>query len=185
MDFTEAISSNTFDVTNALAALFLWLLFGLIGGMVNCDLQRLLASSDAVRHVTLLVAFFFLFTLIDGGNNAPLWVVFVKTLVVYVLFVFATKSKAYFVIPTLLLLMASVVVEKQRATWSQDKDKETQAQALAVTNFVINIVIAVVIVTGMLHYLYLQRLQHGPNFSLTKFIFSANASGCSGGPPQR
>lgn len=196
--------NNSFDTTNALFALFLWLLFGFLSHMINCDLQRMIKQSAAIRHVIGLTAFFFLFTVIDGSNkDASVGAIFAKTFLVYILFIFTTKSKWYFTLPVLGLLMYDQVAKK----WYEDKKNERlirtktgvpgeeQVIALTVstdstasnaldtsdiglkakrTNQIINVVVISVIVVGMLHYMYLQKLEYRRNFSLYKFFFETN-----------
>lgn len=179
--------NTSFDTTNAMFALFLWLLFGFLSHMVNCDLQRMIKQSVAIRHIIGLTAFFFLFTIIDGGNkDVDVLTLFFKTTLVYVLFIFTTKSKWYFTLPVLGLLMIDQVAKKlyedkkklaqaERFTSSEEMTGiENLEQKARLTNQIINIVVICIIIVGMLHYMYLQKLEYGEQFSFVKFFFETN-----------
>lgn len=180
--------SQTFQSTDALAGMFLWLLFGLLSSLINCDLQRILRKSRLALHLTSLVAFFFLFTVIDSGNNASLLATWVKTLFVYALFLLSTKSKWYFAVPVLALLLVDQSVGKHMAYISAraeaaGQDGAEAAAAAAATRSrvaalkkgrrVLNAVIFALILAGAAHYMALQRAEYGPRFSLAKFFLGS------------
>lgn len=164
--------SASFDTANALSGMFLWLLFGQLSRLLNCDLQRVLASSPAAQHATALVAFFFLFTLIDAANNASLLTTWVKTLVVYGLFLLTTKSKWYFAVPVLALLLVDQSIKKH-ATYKRARGELTPADEARYTRAgrALNVATAAVAIVGTLHYAMLQRTEYGPRFSATKLLF--------------
>lgn len=167
MDF-----SGTFDTTNALSCMFLWLIFSFLAVMVNCDVQRLLKAHYMLFHMFGLLSFFFLFTLLDSNNKSSISVIWVKTFFVYVLFILMTKSKWYFVIPVLTLLLIDQSLKKDIAfkTAAGNDVQKQQAIQKVVTKW-INVAIIAIIVVGSIHYGYLQYEQHKTNFSLTKLFF--------------
>lgn len=171
--------NNTFDSTNALAALFLWLLFGFLSHMINCDLQRLLVSSALVRHAIGVLAFFFLFTLLDGkSRETPTLVLIVKTLLVYILFIFTTKSKWYFALPVLSLLLLDQIMKHSFEYNALNTDSEEKKQELQSfhqrVNYIINVTVIIVILVGLFHYMYLQKIEYREKFSLYKFFVETN-----------
>lgn len=175
--------NTSFDTTTAMLALFLWLVFGLLSPhFVNCDVQRLIANNVYARQATGLLAFFFLFTLIDSGSaDASLSTTVVKTVLVYALFISFTKSKWYFAIPVMVLLAASQLVRKaleKRAVKldAQDqRDEAARARRVArITDVSINCAVVALVVVGMLHYAWLQRIEYGSDFSLRTFFFETN-----------
>jgi hypothetical protein len=96
MDF-----AGTFDTTNALSGMFLWIVFSFLASLINCDIQRMMRQNPLLIHMFGFTAFFFLFTLIDANNKTSLKTVWFKTFFVYLLFVMMTKAKWYFVLPVL------------------------------------------------------------------------------------
>ena len=99
------------------------------------------------------------------------------------LLIFSTKSKWYFVLPVLVLLMLDQVLKKEY-DWKlskaaqDDNEKEKKEKDLLAwhtnLNNQLNVLIITVIVVGMLHYMWLQRVEYGPEFSLATFFFGVN-----------
>jgi hypothetical protein len=152
--------------------MFMWIAFSHLANMLNCDLQRLLKTNLFVVHITGVTSFFFLFTLLDPNNKSSLGIIWLKTLMVYVLFVLMTKSKWYFVVPVLILLLLDQSVKKEvairEARGIPDDSFKGRQELITKT---INTTIIVVIIVGTLHYMYLQYIQHRKHFSLTQFFF--------------
>jgi hypothetical protein len=168
-------SNETFDTTNAISGMFLLLIFGYLAAMLNCDLQRMLMQHPLWIHLFGLTAFFFLFTIIDTNNKSSIGIVWLKTVLIYVLFVLMTKSKWYFVVPVLVMLLIDQSVKKDiaiREAKGEDTSKYRKRQETLTK--ILNITIIVVIVAGTLHYMIFQKLEYKSNFSLFQFFFGVN-----------
>ena len=175
--------SGTFDSTNALSCMFLWLIFGYLTSMINCDIQRFIKDYPLAFHAFGFLAFFFLFTLLDTNNNSSIGVIWVKSIFVYILFVLMTKSKWYFVLPVLALLLVDQSIKKH-VTFTKAKmtnAKEDQEQKLEkleafqkTTTTVINYIIIALILIGALDYMRLQRKEYNGSFSFYKFFLTTN-----------
>lgn len=188
--------AGSFDTTYALSGMYMWLMFSFLSNMINCDLQRWMKDNQIVRHVVGIISFFFLFTLIDSNNKSSVYITILKTFFVYAIFLLATKSKWYFAVPVLALLLIDQAIKKQKAYLldqasrpkkdevSQETDgdaattttttsPEVNTTLFELTTNVINVIVIVVIILGAIHYLYLQYLEYGPqgSFSLSKFLF--------------
>ena len=164
---------TTFDTSNALSGMFLWLIFGYLSTLLNCDIQRLLQKHPIVLHLFAIIAFFFLFTLIDSGNIAPIGIVWLKTIIVYILFLLMTKSKWYFVFPVLILLLIDQTLKKSLAFYraTNDPSAERRSRIVDQTSQIIATSIVALAIIGTLHYCYLQKLEYGANFRWSKFFF--------------
>lgn len=162
----------TFDSTNALSSMYLWIVFGFLATMLNCDLQRMLKNNLLVVHLSGLVAFFFLFTLLDSNNKSSVGVVWLKTVFVYILFVMMTKSKWYFVVPVIILLLLDQTFKKEIAirVANGKLDNEIKGRQEMFTH-VVNMLVVLLIVVGMLHYMWIQYTEYHKDFSLYKFFF--------------
>ena len=83
-----------------------------------------------------------------------------------------TKSKWYFVIPVLMMLLVDQTVKKHLAI---QKERNKDVNQLQVTQEyltkILNIFIISTIVIGTLHYMFLQKLEYRSEFSLYKFFF--------------
>ena len=174
--------SNTFDTTNALTGMYLWILFGYLAALLNCDLQRLVKSHPLVIHLVGLLTFFFLFTLIDSSNKTSVTNIWIKTVFIYILFVLTTKAKWYFVVPVLIILLIDQTMKKNLAYYKQmeadspvkqekahEKVLKLEEQVHAYSSL-INKAIIVLIIIGTIHYMYLQYIEYGSKFSFYKFF---------------
>ena len=167
---------QSFTATTALANMYLWLLFGFLTLQVNCDLQRLMQHSVWVRHLVSILAFFFLFTLIDTNNKSNLITTWIKTVVVYILFILTTKSKWFFAIPVLALLLIDQSLKKYVGDLSQQgkghgeiANQDKINTILRITK-VINIIVFVIIIVGAVDYAIRQKREYKGQFSMVKFF---------------
>jgi len=163
--------SGTFDTTNALAGMFLWLLFGFLTIMINCDIQRFIRTHPLFFHLIGLLAFFFLFTLLDSNNNTTIVKIWVKTVFVYIMFLFLIKSKWYFILPILGLLLIDQSLKKEIA-YRERKNQNVDTYKKIIKP--LNVIIIIHISIGMLHYMYLQKIEYKNKFSLDEFFFNIN-----------
>ena len=171
---TKTTSTTTFDATGALSSMFLWVIFGFLMAIVNCDLQRFLQTHPWLLHVLGLTAFVFLFALLDPNNKASVSAVWAKAVFVYALFLLMTKAKWYFVLPVLALLLADQtwkrhVAFQKAAGVDMGRTEEKQEQFTRA----VNVMIPVLITLGTLHYMTLQYVEYGQAFSFRKFFFGA------------
>jgi hypothetical protein len=176
--------SGTFDTTNALSAMYLWILFGYLSVLLNCDLQRFIRSHPLAMHLVGILAFFFLFTVLDSQNTSDITVVWVKTILIYIMFILITKSKWYFVVPVMILLLIDQSMKKDlafhKARLDKDKSKERKdivdMKEKRVENWssVINKLIYAIVIIGTAHYVYLQKLEYKKKFSWSAFFLGVS-----------
>jgi len=171
--------AHSFDTNTALSGMFLWLLFGMLAQLVNCDLTRMLNTSPWVLHGVSIVAFFFLFTVIDTSNKSNLLTTWVKTLMVYVLFLFSTKSKAYFVLPMLGLLLVDQSLKKHAEFQSVHQPEEAWGEGSVNARLVeevrkwILVAVVLIVIVGAIDYARLQRIEYKGRFSWSKFVLGS------------
>jgi len=171
----ESFISGAFDTQSSLAALYLWLVFGYLGVMLNCDIQRFVRDNAVIRHVMGIVAFYFLFTVIDSKNNSPVWTVFAKTLVVYGLFVLATKSRWPFAVTALVLLFVDQVIKNHAEYLKNQNADDPSIETFAKVRVVLLACIVVVILSGTVEYFVKQRRDHGSRFKIATFLLGKNS----------
>jgi hypothetical protein len=160
---------NSFETTTVLTALYLWLIFGFLSPLVNCDLQRAIAHDPWTRHLISFLGFFFLFTVLAVDSKYSVLAVFIKSILVYILFMLATKSRIFFIVPVLLLLCLDQVLKTQIAHVKTVSPKSDTSKLEKARGVILYVVIALVIV-GSIHYGIKQRRDHGPDFSWTTFF---------------
>ena len=168
--------NDSFDTTSSLAALYLWTMFGAIYTLLNCDLQRALNDHVMVKHITGVLAFFFLFNIVDPNNKSHVATTIVKTFVVYAIFLMATKSKWPYIVLSLMLLFTDQVL-RNHINYLQNLPNPNAGY---IAGFVrarayIQWAILGAIVIGFLHYFYRQRIDFGGRFSYGKFLLGTGA----------
>ena len=168
--------NTTFDTTTALAALFLWIMFNYLQRMLNCDVQRVLEESALARNVFGLIAFYFLFTVIDPNNNRHVGYIFLKTLVVYLLFVLAIKSRLFYIGTAIALLLVDQIIRNHIAYLDKSAREDKEAVMTywtKIREYIIWAIIGVIIV-GAIDYMFRKRKQYGKEFDLKTFLLGTN-----------
>jgi len=170
--------SKTFDSTTALTSLYLWLLLGFLSTMISCDFKKWIDSNIWFRHIIGLVGFFFLFTVIDASNRTSLGITFVKTFFVYGIFLLMVKSKWYFSLPVLALLVIDQSIKvhieytkKTNIAQTEQSNKDMVSVPLyeSIRN-VLNMIIIATIIIGFIVYAVWQRNTFGADFSWVKLL---------------
>lgn len=165
----------SFDTTTALAALLLWIMFNYLQEMLNCDVQRLLRNNALARNVLGLIAFFFLFTVIDPNNDSHVGYTFLKTVLVYLLFMMAIKSRMIFIGIVLMLLLVDQVIRNHIAYLQKRGELDKVAYWVRVRGNIFWACVGVILV-GMIDYLFKKKKEYGDRFDLTMFMFGTR--GC-------
>ncbi len=161
------------DIRNAIAGLYLWLLFGFLSSIVSCDVKRLMTNNVFVRHIVGIISFFLLFTVIESDNQLDVFSIWAKTLYIYFIFLLMTKSKWYFSIPVLLLLVVDQSLKFQiKFEESRKEKKENDPTILGYENIRNNLYVCIIalIVAGFVHYAFRQYNEYGSKFSLVKLL---------------
>ena len=111
----------------AITGLYIGLLFGLLSTLLSCDMKRLINNNMYFRHLIGLISFFLLFTITDKDNKNELNIktIWINTIFVYGLFIMMTKSKWYFSIPALILIVVDQSYKFQ-IEFIHEKNKENE-----------------------------------------------------------
>lgn len=160
-----------FDIRTAIVGLYLWLLFGYLSNMVGCDIKKFITTSVPFRHMVGLVSFFLLFTIVDKDNDLNVLNIWLKTCFVYFIFLLMIKSKWYFSIPTLILLILDQSIKFQIEFDTRAHNKTNNIVLYEKIRSILYNVIIVVIVVGFIHYAIRQYKTFGSKFSIHKLFF--------------
>jgi hypothetical protein len=163
----------TFDATTALAGLYLWLIFGFFTSLLGCDLQRLIGKNIFVKHFMALVAFFFLFSVIDQSNKSDVGTTWLKTILVYVLFMLSIKTKNASSIAFVAILIVDQTI-KLHMDYKTQRHDATHMDALRKVRIGLFVLLVTVAVVGFLHYFVRQYTDHYDDFSYLTFLFGSN-----------
>ena len=166
---------DIFDARTAIIGLYLWLLFGYLSTMISCDIKKLM-NNDIFRHVIGIIAFFFLFTLIDTNNDMDVKDLWKKTIIVYIIFLLMTKSKWYYSIPVLILLVIDQSLKGEMDYIDNKKDvtdenKRTKTTYEGIRKILYKIILVLIFI-GFIDYMIRQYLEYGNNFSFLKLMFT-------------
>jgi hypothetical protein len=159
-----------FDIRTAIAGLYLWLLFGYLSNILSCDIKQYITKNVYFRHFVGLVSFFLLFTVVDKDNDLDVINIWLKTCYTYFIFLLMTKSKWYFSIPTLILLLID-----QSFKFQIDFDKTKDPKNPIIIRYekireIIYLIIIIIIVVGFIHYAIRQYNEFGSDFSIIKLL---------------
>ena len=161
---------KSFDTSTALAGMYLWLLFGFFSTLISCDLQRAVSQNMYIKHLVALITFFFLMTVIDNDNDAGIVQTWLKTFVVYILFLMSTKSKLLASTAVLILLIIDQTI-KIHMQYTLKHHPEKNLDTLKKVREGLFTILIVIIIVGYIHYYIRARRDFGKNFSYSKFIF--------------
>ena len=91
---------------DALAGMYLWLMFGFLSEMLACDLQRMLRQANFwwFQYIIAFLSFFFLIHIVTGSAPESFAAQLGQSGALLLVFVISTKAKAKFAIITILLL---------------------------------------------------------------------------------
>lgn len=167
---TEVFTQKTFETTSALSAFYLWIAFSYLTGFLNCDIQRFIREHPITQHIIAILTFFFLFTVLDSKNDVGITVIWVKTLFVYFVFIALIKSKWYFVLPSLGLLIADQTIKMHINYIEKRNEPKEKIDRMRKARRIINIVNIVTITLGFAHYLVKQVRDKKDDFSMYKFF---------------
>ena len=176
---------STFDTTFALSSFMLWLLFSYLTNLMSCDFQRFMKQHEMFKHFIALLAFFFLFTILDANNNAPVYIIWFKTIFVYVLFLMTMKAKWFFVTTVLAILVADQTIkmhinyltkneEKNNEEKEENDGKKKEIGQYEYIRELLNGAVIGVIVVGFTHYGLRQYEEFGKEFSFRKLLLGTS-----------
>jgi len=164
-----------FDETSNLATLFVWLIFGYLSLMLNCDLQRFLKESDIIRHIMGYLAFYLLFTSLDSNNTQSVSKTLLKTFIVYTLFILATKANWPYLLVNIILLLTDQMIKNHIIYLEKKCVDDNNCKIPKIYYKIRQIlfwVILIIIFIGFIHYTYNKINEFGDNFSIYDLIIT-------------
>lgn len=167
------------DYSNYIHPLFL--LFLTIGGnflapLFPCQVQELFTTSIYHKHILAFCTLFFAIVLASDMVK-DLTLLFRKTILLYLLFVFITKMDKNFFLLFLLILGSKYLLENQIDNLPKDTPEETINKYKKINKILLYVLIIIGIV-GFLIYFGEKKYEYGANFDFITFIFGKTI--CSG-----
>ena len=161
-----------------IASIYFWLLFGGISNTLSCDLKKSF-ENPIFRQFTAIISIFLLFVIIDK-NDAGAYEIWKNTLILYVFYLLLTKSKWYFsIIIIILVLIDQTIFSENKYLSNKNNIKEDVNTIKAIKKYnnyriYIQYTIIFLIIFGAIHYFFRQKNKFGNNFNLFKFIFDVS-----------
>jgi len=159
-----------------IASIYFWLLFGSLGDTISCDLKKAF-QYPIFRHFTAIISIFLLFVIIDK-NEKGAYEIWKNTFILYVFYVLLTKSKLYFSIPIILLVLIDQTISSEniylKKSFEENNKNKTTLELVEKYEKIrkyIQYIIIVLIIIGFIHYYLRQKNKFGNKFDNFKFIF--------------
>lgn len=131
------------------------------------QLYKLLINNDLSKHFLLIVLIYFTVEIADNENISPLES-FYTSLIIYLFYLFFTKSTLFFSLIIITLLMVNFIIIKQKSYFKNKGENHQNLEKTAEILFYITVAISVIS-----SFFYLNKqLREQKNFSFYKFIFS-------------
>lgn len=164
-----------------LSSIYLWLLFGGLSDTISCDFKKLFLN-PYFRHFTAIISIFLLFIIIDKNKDGA-FEIWKNTLILYFLYILFTKSKFYFSIPIIILVLIDQTINSENLYLKLkfESEKSNKNKYKIIDNYnnyrkYIHYIILFLIVSGFIHYYFRQKNKFKTKFSLFKFIFDINCN---------
>jgi len=157
-----------------IASVYFWLLFGSIGDTLSCDLKKSL-KNPFFRQFTAIISIFLLFVIIDKNNNGA-YEIWKNTLILYIFYLLLTKSKWYFSIPIIILVLIDQTLLSENKYLHFKKNIKDNNNLKIIEKYdiyrkYIQYIIIFLIVFGSIHYYFRQKKKFGNKFNLITFMF--------------
>lgn len=164
---------NLFTLLNSIGLLFLTISSGYTSSLLSCGIQEYLQNNVIAKHVMLflfITLYILMFSRNVYANTIDNKWLFPETLfsalMIYTGFILLGKLQPSYVV----VILIAIVIHMMLSSESTNKDQDI----LNILNFIKTMLIyfiGIVLVIGVLIYLYKQRKEQGQNFSWYKFIF--------------
>lgn len=161
---------NNYLDKNLVKGVFL-LIIAVCGNFVaetlGCQTQKLLAENMLAKHLIIIMIIFFSINLTGDSDIHPN-INMLKSLFVWILFVFFTRMSLNFTIIVFSLIMIVYIMDSY-INYYIKKNEETKSLLLVQTN--LYYIICLLIITGFVLYLKKQYIDYKDNWNTLTFLF--------------
>ena len=158
------LQKTAYDTTFILSSILLWVLFGVLEDSMSCDFQKII-KNDYFKHIAGLMIIFFLFAVMGNKDNQHILTIWVKSIVIYFIFIITVKSKWYFVLPVIVLLLIDQSIKIQ-IQYYEKNNSSYDSKNLNIVRKIITYLIYGTIFAGFASYGIEQY--HKENFDIIK-----------------
>lgn len=155
------------DFNTLITSIFLWILFGRLNP--NCDLDKLLTNNIYFRHIIGYMSVLLLFIMYDDKVFELSTIkLFQESILIYILFILATKSKLIFIIVLFINLLLDQYIKFKLNKTNNDNEKQ---KLELIRKYSIYSSIGIIII-GFIFYFLKQKNDYGDDFNLYTFLLS-------------
>lgn len=155
------------DFNTLITSVFLWILFGKLNP--NCDLDKLLTNNIYFRHIIGYMSVLLLFIMYDNRIFELSTIkLFQESILIYILFILATKSKLIFIIVLFINLLLDQYIKFKLNKTNNDNEKQ---KLELIRKYSIYSSIGIIII-GFIFYYLKQKNDYSEDFNLHTFLLS-------------
>jgi hypothetical protein len=155
---------------------------GYVIQLIPCKLQRVLNTNIYIKHLFCFLTLIFLITLIDPmEQNQKLEKIIVKSIILYIFFIFLIKTHYKFFIAViiilgikyLILLKKNELFEKYKNETDKNKLKkiEDSLNNIIILQNILFYIVVLLIIIGFIIYLGEKKYEYKNNFNYLTFLF--------------
>lgn len=158
---------------NSVGLLFLVASAGYMSNLLSCGIQNYFTNQMWAKHILVFLTILFYILLFSRDAYKTTvndeWVfpeLFLSAIIIYIVFLLMGKLQPSYVVIILIALCIHMLISIEVENKNADLVKVLDFVQLMISGFV-----GLVIVIGVVVYVYKQRTEYGKNFSAEKFIF--------------
>jgi hypothetical protein len=167
------MSDITENFTTMLATLLLVLVFGFFTPLLNCDLQLLLTSNIYAKHLVCFVCIFFLISILIAPVSQKIWITWLQTVALYIVFLLATKSTLVPIMIVLILLCIDQTLRLESQRRKAEDDEADITMFIKIRTYILYLVLSIIVIGCGMYYIK-KRKDYGEQFSSVTFLFGSN-----------
>ena len=165
----ENIKKDAYDTTFILSSVLIFILFNVLEESLSCDVQKII-KNQYMKHIIGVVSIFFMFAVLGNKENQHIGMIWLKSFVIYFIFILMAKSQWYFSLPVVTLLLIDQSIKIQ-ADHIKDKNDKSKNKKIDTIRKIITYSILALIGAGSVAYGVKQYHDHKDTFNIGKLLF--------------
>ena len=167
---------NTIDqqkMFDTLFLLFLGTLGGFIGGgITSCEIQRIIRDNVLVKQFIFFIIIFTTNSFVQ--KNSDLLNTFIRSCLLFVVFILLMKNNYKSIILSILLLFINKLLMQHIQFIQSDKNKKLLVDKYNKVSKILTITAGIIIIIGFFEYMREKKLEYGKQFKILIFLLGSN-----------
>lgn len=175
-NFIYDFQHESFKLTTALAMMLFWIIFGYNMLLLNCNMQKILNNNVYMQHLIAICGFFYLIVLSDSTNSAPIYIILLKTLCGYILFMLFIKGNLTlsFIVLLLLLIDQGIAYHIKYIVQLKENNKDKIVFYETIRTYILYITIALIVISFGFYAKH-AYVDHEKDFDFLKLFIGTNS----------